>query len=122
MGRKLPDASERKLAGVNSRLANVIRTLSVVSPDPFIVTEGVRSRARQRVLYNQRKTKTLNSKHIIGRAVDIAPIVSGAVSWERKHFQPIIDCARRVAAEQGVALVFGYDWGWDAPHIEMKEP
>ena len=122
MGRVLPKASERKLAGVNYRLADFVRRLSVESPEPFVVTEGVRTKARQRELVKSGASKTLNSRHIVGRAVDIAPQVHGAVSWEWRHFKPIIERARALADEMGLELQFGYDWGWDAPHIEMREP
>lgn len=124
MGRLLPDASEKKLAGVNRRLADFIRQLSTICPQPFIVTEGIRTKARQRELYAAKKTRTLNSKHLVGRAVDIVPVVGNplVVSWEWKHFTPIIECAKAHALATGLPLTFGYDWGWDAPHIEMKEP
>lgn len=121
---RLDPASEKKLAGVNYRLADFIRQLSLTQN--FRVTEGVRTKARQRQLYAEKKTRTLNSRHLVGRAVDIVPLVatgSGlAVSWEWQHFKPIIDAAKKLASELQFELVFGYDWGWDAPHIEMKEP
>lgn len=122
MGRPLPPASEKLLAGVNVRLADFIRQLSILSPHPFRVTEGVRTKQRQRELYKSGASKTLNSRHLVGRAVDIVPEVHGRVSWEWKHFTPIIECAKAHAVATGLPLNFGYDWGWDAPHIEMSEP
>lgn len=117
---KLTDADERKLVGVNPQLVAVIRRLAKVTPKPFIVVEGVRSIGRQRQLLKAGATKTLNSKHLTGRAVDIAPLVSGKVSWEWRHFTPIVNACKAVGADMGVPLTFGYDWGWDAPHVEMK--
>lgn len=120
MGRPLPAASEKELAGVNVRLADFIRQLSIICPHPFVVTEGVRTKQRQRELVKSGASKTLNSPHLVGRAVDIAPQVSGGISWEWKHFTPIIECAKAHAVATGLPLTFGYDWGWDAPHIEIK--
>lgn len=122
MTSKLDAASEKKLAGVNKRLADFIRQLSCVSPLPFIVTEGVRTKARQRELVKSGASKTLMSRHLVGRAVDIAPKVSGRISWQWSDFTPIIEAAKKLSVETGLELNFGYDWGWDAPHIEMKEP
>lgn len=122
MGFNLTSADERKLVGVNARLVAVVRRLALVSPVKFRVVEGVRTKTRQRMLVKQGKSKTMNSKHLIGRAVDIVPIWNGNVSWEWAHFTPLIKSAKEVSAELGVPLTFGYDWGWDAPHIEMKEP
>lgn len=122
MGRKLPRASERKLVGVNGRLADFIRQLSILSPYPFIVTEGLRTKQRQRELVKSGASKTLNSRHLVGRAVDIVPEIHGRISWDWNHFTPIIKCAKAHASATGFPLKFGYDWGWDAPHIEMEEP
>ena len=86
----------------------------------FMIVEGVRTEERQRQLFREGKSKTLRSKHLSGRAVDIAPIVDGKVSWNWKDFAPLINCAKAVAAEQRVDMEFGFDWGWDAPHLELR--
>lgn len=113
-------ADERKLVGVNRRLVGVVRLVAARSPSPFIVVEGVRTLQRQKVLYAERKTKTLQSRHLTGDAVDIAPIVDGRVNWEWRFFTPLVDLARQAAKDTGTDMVFGYDWGWDAPHWELK--
>ena len=119
-GFTLTGADERKLVGVDSRLVNVVRLLAQVSPVPFMVVEGMRMEQRQRQLFRERKTKTLDSKHLRGRAVDIAPLVDGKVSWEWKDFAPLIKAAKECSMSLGVPMTFGYDWGWDAPHMELK--
>ena len=120
MGFKLTDADERKLVGVDARLVELLERLAARTPIPFMVTEGVRTAERQRELYAQKKTKTLKSRHLTGHAVDIVPLVSGNPSWAWQHFTPLIKTAKSVAAELPVRFVFGYDWGWDAPHIEIR--
>lgn len=117
---RLTGADEQKLAGVDPRLVAVIRRLAKVTPKPFMVVEGRRSLARQRELYRKGASKTLNSRHLTGHAVDIAPLVNGRLSWEWRDFKPVINAAKAVAADMGVAMEFGYDWGWDAPHMELK--
>lgn len=117
----LTPADERKLVGLNKDLVAVVRLVALRSPMPFIVTEGLRTKARQRELFRQGKTKTLNSQHILGRAVDVAPLVDRKVSWEWQHFTPLTDCAKECALHLGIPMTFGYDWGWDAPHWELKQ-
>ena len=80
MVHQLTRADERKLVGLNKNLVALVRRVALVTPVPFIVVEGIRTKARQRELFAQRKTKTLNSKHIIGRAVDCAPVLDGVIS------------------------------------------
>ena len=122
VGFALTGADKRKLAGVNARLVALVELLAVRSPMPFMVVEGLRTKQRQRQLFKERKSKTLNSKHLIGRAVDIAPLVNGQVSWDWEHYAPLIACAKSCASQLNLPMEFGYDWGWDAPHMEMKEP
>lgn len=117
----LTPADERKLVGLNKNLVALVRRVALVSPVPFSVVEGLRTKQRQRELFAQRKTKTLNSKHIIGRAVDTAPLIDGKVSWEWRHFTPLVECAKACASDMSLPMTFGYDWGWDAPHWEMTD-
>lgn len=121
MALELTDADKRKLAGVDPRLVNVIEKLAKRSPVPFMVTEGVRTLARQHELYAQKKTKTLKSKHLTGRAVDIVPLVAGKPVWSWKLYTPLIKAAKEIAVAEGLRMQFGYDWGWDAPHLELDD-
>ena len=101
----------------------MVHHVAATSNVNFAVVEGVRTRKRQIELYKKGKSKTLNSKHIIGRAVDVYPIVNGRVEvrdW--MAFKPLVDAAKRSAKALNLPIEFGYDWGWDAPHWEMKEP
>ena len=84
----LTDADKRKLVGVDARLVTVVYRVAERTDIPFIVVEGVRTLARQRDLLKQRKTKTLKSNHLIGRAVDCAPrSVLGKVPWPYEGFR-----------------------------------
>lgn len=117
----LTDADRGNLVGVDARLVQLAERLAEISPIPFKITEGVRTLARQQQLYAEKKTKTLKSKHLTGMAIDIVPIVQGRVSWQWKHYTPLIKTAKQVARDMGLRVKFGYDWGWDAPHLELHE-
>lgn len=116
----LTDADRVHLVGVDARLVQLAERLAEISPIPFKITEGVRSAQRQRELFAQKKTKTLKSRHLTGHAIDVVPLVGGNPSWQWKDYTPLIKAAKNIAAEMNVRFVFGYDWGWDAPHIEVR--
>lgn len=120
MAYELTDADKLALVGVDARLVELLERLAARTPIQFMVTEGVRSAERQRQLYAEKKTKTLKSRHLTGHAVDIVPLVAGKLSWQWKHYTPLIKTAKAIAAELPTRFVFGYDWGWDAPHIEIR--
>ena len=63
--------SRGKLKGVDTKLVNVLN--EVVKYFDIMVIEGLRSQDRQDELVAQGKSKTKFGKHVLGKAVDIAP-------------------------------------------------
>ena len=63
--------SKRRLRGVDTKLVNVLN--EVVKHYDITMLEGLRSKTRQRELVAKGASKTMKSKHLEGKAVDIAP-------------------------------------------------
>lgn len=61
-----------------SKLAFTALELSVVN---FGITEGLRSAERQQQLFNEGKSKTLNSRHLSGHAIDVLAYPTSSGSW-----------------------------------------
>lgn len=102
------DERNEKLKGVHIDLARVVlRASTMVS---FRIIEGVRSAERQRQLFAAGKSKTLNSRHLTGHAVDIVPVVDGKISWEWKHFFPMAEAMGRCARDMDIPLEWGGSW------------
>ena len=110
-----------RLEGVHPDLVAVIKAAIKITPIDFTVLEGVRSRSRQRQLYRKGATKTMNSRHLTGHAVDIAPLVNGKVSWDWKHYYPLAAAVKQAAHELQVRLEWGGDWRTfkDGPHWQL---
>lgn len=119
--------SRQRLSGVNPLLVDVVKRAIEITKQDFFVGEGVRSVERQKKLVASGASRTMNSRHITGHAVDLHPYpykgdhdVDGVPnSDDYDAYKPIVDAMRQAADELGVDLVHGYDWGWDAPHHEM---
>lgn len=79
---KLSQRSQSNLKGVHQDLVRVVRLAITFSEYDFVVIEGIRSLARQKALIKEGKSKTLNSRHLTGHAVDIVPLVNGAIPWQ----------------------------------------
>jgi len=126
---KLDDVSQRNLRGVHPDLDRVVRRLAQISPIPFRVTEGLRTLQRQKLLKAQGMSKTLNSRHLTGHAVDIVPIEDangdGAIRsedmWHHAQLVKLSKYVKQAFAECGVPYTWGGDWrnGWDKPHWEL---
>ncbi len=101
---------ELRLAGVHPDLVRVVRR-AAEGGALFRVVEGLRSQERQRDLVASGASQTMASRHLTGHAVDLAPVVEGAVSWDWKHFFPLADAIGDAARKEGVPLIWGGAWG-----------
>lgn len=119
---KFSERSLRALKGVHPDLVKVaIRALQISEID-FIVIEGLRTMDRQRHLVKQGASRTLNSRHLTGKAIDVvATLSAGTVSWKHADMKKVSKAFKAAAKELGVAIVWGGDWkGFvDTPHYEL---
>ena len=70
---KFGKRSRERLKGVNAKLVNVLNELIKIMDVTII--EGVRSEERQAELLENGATKVKYSRHMEGKAVDIAPFL-----------------------------------------------
>jgi len=78
----------------------------------FRVTEGLRTPERQRQLVAEGKSKTLDSRHLTGHAVDVVPLdAQGQVSWAWTLYFPLANAFRAASIGEGVPVVWGGAWG-----------
>lgn len=118
---KLSKRSLENLAGVHPDLVAVVdRALELTNVD-FTVIDGLRSRAEQQKLVARGASKTMNSRHLTGHAVDIAPFVDGKVSWHWPDYYPLAGAIKTAAEELGVPIEWGGDWTSfkDGPHWQL---
>lgn len=116
--------SLNRLQGVHTDLVRVVVRAIQISPIDFAVTEGLRSADRQVKLFEEGKSQTLNSKHITGHAVDLAPIVNGAVPWhDWSAFETVAKAMLTAASELNVRIIWGGHWKSlrDGPHFELSK-
>ena len=70
---KLGTRSLQSLSGVHPDLVAVVKRAIQITPQDFTVIEGVRNIERQKQLVAKGASKTMNSRHITGHAVDMVP-------------------------------------------------
>ena len=118
---KLSKKSLERMDGVHPDLVKVVKLAIELTEVDFGVTEGLRSVDRQRQLVAQGASKTMNSRHITGHAVDLVAYVDGSVNWSWPLYHKIADAMKRAANSLGVPIVWGGDWKSfkDGPHFEL---
>ena len=117
----LSKRSRERMRGVHPALIGVVEHAIELTPVDFMVTEGLRTLERQAQLVRAGASRTLNSRHLSGHAVDLAALVDGAVRWDWPLYPRIAGAMKAAAAERGVALNWGGDWKSlrDGPHFEL---
>lgn len=119
----LSQRSQNNLKGVHQDLVQVVYHALALSEYDFVVIEGLRSFAHQKVLMKEGKSKTLNSRHLTGHAVDIVPLVNGSIPWhDWSAFESVSKAMKQAAHQLGVSMSWGGDWVSfrDGPHYELS--
>jgi len=121
MSFRLSQRSLKRLEGVHPRLAALVREAAALTPVDFMVTEGLRTPERQALLVKAGASRTKNSRHLTGHAVDVAAMVGGQVRWDWPLYPRIAAAFKAAAARQGTPIVWGGDWTTlrDGPHFEL---
>lgn len=113
--------SLKRLEGVHPDLVKVMKKAIACSPIDFTVLEGLRTLDRQKQLMASGATRTMNSRHLTGHAVDIAPLINGEVRWDWPLYHQLAAIVKKAAADLGVQIQWGGDWRSfkDGPHWEL---
>lgn len=117
----LGTVSKNNLKGVHPDLVKVVEKSITLTEIDFRVTEGLRSKTRQIELVNKGASKTLNSRHITGHAVDVVALIGGSVRWDWPLYDKIAKAFKQSAKELNIPIVWGGDWKTfkDGPHFEL---
>lgn len=116
-------SSRRLLATTKQRLQDLFN--EVIAFIDIKILNGKRTRAEQVVLLARGLTKTMDSKHLTGDAVDAAPYPE---RWDAPPIQPPLSAYDAdmiylggfvvgFAAARGVKIRYGGDWNQDARQV-----
>ena len=111
----LSDRSTANLQGVHTDLVRVVARASQIIEEieplaGFVVTEGLRSQMRQEQLVKSGASRTMQSRHLTGHAVDLAATVGGDVRWELNLYYRVALAMRRAAVETRTPVIWGGCW------------
>lgn len=113
--------SLKALEGVHPDLVRVVKRAIQVTDTDFTVTEGRRTLARQRELVAAGASRTMQSRHLTGHAVDLAALVAGSVRWDWPLYGKLNLAMQRAADAEGVPVEWGGSWKTfrDGPHWQL---
>ena len=119
----LSQRSLDRMKGVDSRLVAVVKRAIQISKYDFMVVEGLRTIETQKKYVGEGKSKTMNSYHLKGEAVDLAPLENGAIDWNntKGQFDSVAEAMKQAANDLNVSIEWGGTWRFvDKPHFQIK--
>jgi len=129
---KLDSKSVLELRDIDCRLAAVVllaasRYHSAFGPRRLRVTAGRRTTEEQEALVASGASKTMNSRHLTGRAIDLAIIIGKKAFWEWSMYQELDGFLQKAAIDIGLDegdLLWGGHWVTlrDGVHWELMIP
>ncbi len=110
-----------RLKGVHPDLVRVMKRAIGCSTLDFAVIEGVRTLEKQKEYLRIGATRTMNSRHLTGHAVDVAPYVDGVIRWDWPLYHQLALVIDKAAADEKVPITWGGRWRSfkDGPHWEL---
>lgn len=117
---KLGTRSLERLEGVHTDLVAVVKLAIQKTEIDFTVLEGLRTKERQIQLVASGASRTMNSRHLTGHAVDLAPL---PIDWSnREAFRVVANAMKAAGKELGVKIEWGGDFRTfsDMPHFQIE--
>ena len=113
--------SLRNLEGVHPDLVRVVRRALELTEVDFVVVEGIRTLEKQRQYVESGASKTMNSRHLTGHAVDLIALVGMTVNWDLINYERIAAAMKEAGMELGIPVEWGGDWKTfkDGPHFQL---
>ena len=98
-----------KLAGVNPLLQDL--AFAVIQSHDCTVLYGMRTESEQAKLVADGKSRTMNSRHLTGDAIDLAPY---PIDWNNiKRFYYFGGIVMGIAERMNIPIRWGGDWDMD---------
>lgn len=106
----LGTASLKELAGVNPYLVATVKRAIQITTQDFTVHDGIRTVEEQRKFVAQGFSKTMKSKHLEGRAVDLVPWIDGKPRWWWPQIYQIAAAMCLASRELKTNIIWGAVW------------
>lgn len=118
---KFSARSVEKLNTAHPDLQLVMMQAITLTPIDFAITEGIRTVEKQRTFVIRGASKTMNSRHLTGHAVDVAAYIGREVRWDWPLYELIADSVKQAAKNLKIPIEWGGDWKRfrDGPHFQL---
>lgn len=121
MSFRLGAASEANLVGVHPDLVKLVRRAILITEIDFTVFEGVRTVERQRKLVATGASRTMDSYHLTGDAVDLVPFVDGQPRWEMTLCNQVAEAMHEACDRLHLRVTWGRVWDMEMAELDPED-
>jgi len=107
---KFGKRSLTNLAGVHKDLVQVAEKGIALSDIDFSVIEGVRTVETQRIYVAKGASKTMNSRHLTGHAIDVVALIGNKVRYDFDLYYSVARAMQEAARFYKTPLRWGACW------------
>jgi peptidoglycan L-alanyl-D-glutamate endopeptidase CwlK len=87
----------------------------------FLILDGKRTKTEQEGHILNGASKTRNSRHLYGYAIDFGALVNGKLRWEPVYYKIIGGYFLEASEKLRIPIIWGGNWKWkDWGHIELS--
>ena len=113
------------MVGIHPHLQSVVELAIKLTLVDFVVLEGVRTPERQAELVDAGASRTLESRHLTGHAVDVAAWL-GTVRWELPLYYGIAYAFQQASRQLDIPIRWGGSWSrldltTDLPEVMVEK-
>lgn len=121
---KFSKRSLKNLEGVNPLLQDIVTEALSISAVDFGVIDGLRTLEEQKEYFRTGASKTMNSKHLTGCAVDLMAYVGPRASWEMPLYFKIAEAMAEAgkSSQNIISTPFTLIWGGCWANILEGDP
>lgn len=106
----LSKKSMKNLEFVHEDLCLIVNRALELTDTDFMVFEGYRSVDRQKALVKSGASRTMNSRHLSGHAVDLVPVLTGMPRWDWPLCYRVAEAVKLAAIDYGTPVIWGGVW------------
>lgn len=121
MSFRLGAKSEANLVGVHPDVAQAVRLAIKLTDIDFAVHEGLRTLERQKKLVASGASRTLDSYHLTGDAVDLVPYVDGQLRWEMPLCNQVAQAMHEACTRLHLRMVWGRVWDMELEELDPED-
>lgn len=115
---KYSKASLAKFEGLHPDLVRVLNHVAEICPPEldFKILNGIRTIEEQKEFVKEGKSKTMDSRHLRGMAVDVCRLKDGKATWDIPEYAKLAEVFKQASRDLRVPIIWGGDWDNDGDY------